>query len=230
MTAPPHAQTGTTTDTTEQTRTYTWYDPGPALDTAQDLSGMEFLRTLRRHGRTAPMNTTVGIALLTVEPGEVTLTFQPLDWHNNIIGIVHGGMICTLADTAMAMAVLSRLPAGLFPTTTDNQTRFYRPVTADTGTVRCLGTVQHLGRRTAAVRAEVRDTQGRLVAEATTAIVPRPGADDSVPPPHIAARAGGRVPQSLSDQSHHDTAPESAAIAPAMAARWGSLPDQYSRR
>ncbi|MBB4984335.1 PaaI family thioesterase [Streptomyces nymphaeiformis] len=160
----------------EQSRTYTWHDPVPVLKASEGLSGLEFLRSVRREGISAPMNTTLGIALLSVEPGEVTVAFQPQEWHYNIAGIVHGGMVCTVADTAMAMAVLSWLPAGSFPTTTtDNQTRFFRPIIISTGLVRCVGTVRHLGRRTAAAQAELHDTQGRLVAQATTTCLIQPG-------------------------------------------------------
>ncbi|WP_058043852.1 PaaI family thioesterase [Streptomyces roseifaciens] len=158
------------------------------------------------------MNTTVGIALLTVEPGEVTLAFQPQAWHYNIIGIVHGGMICTIADTAMAMAmaVLSRLPSGLFPTTTDNQTRFYRPVTTDTGIVRCLGTVQYLGRRTAAARAEVRDAQGRLTAQATTTCL------IGAPPPRapMTDHTSRSIPQPAQEDPRRSPSPTSRTTPP----------------
>ncbi|MEU2032670.1 PaaI family thioesterase [Nocardia amamiensis] len=157
-------------------RTYAWADPDS--DRSAHLSGIEFLRLSQELGIAAPMNSTAGIDLVAVDDGEVVLEFVAREWQYNLNGNVHGGMICTIADSAMAMSALSTLPAGLMPTTTDLQVRFFRPVTTDLGVVRCTGTVVHRGRRTCAARADLRDAQGRLLAQATTTclIIPRPAA------------------------------------------------------
>jgi uncharacterized protein (TIGR00369 family) len=159
-----------------RSRTYGWSDPQQVMDAQRDVSGLEYLRALHRSGLAAPMSSTLDIQIAHVAEGEAVLEFKPQEWHYNVIGIVHGGMVCTVADTAMAMAALSALPAGFTPTTTDIQIRFYRPISTDTGPVRCRGTVQHLGRRTVAAQAELRDADGRLLAQASTTclIVPRP--------------------------------------------------------
>lgn len=165
----------------ERVRTYSWTDPEAVSKQAVHLSGIEFLRATRKSGTAAPMNHTAGVDLVAVDDGEVVLEFVPREWQYNLNGNVHGGMICTIADSAMAMSALSTLPAGFMPTTTDLQIRFFRPVTTDMGVVRCIGTVVHRGRRTCAARAELRDGRGRVLAQATTTclIIPRPADDDS---------------------------------------------------
>ncbi|WP_433678243.1 PaaI family thioesterase [Nocardia sp. CA-119907] len=164
----------------ERVRTYAWTDPERVSEQAALLSGIEFLRATQELGIAAPMNNTAGIDLVVIEDGAVVLEFVPREWQYNLNGNVHGGMICTIADSAMAMSALSTLPAGLMPTTTDLQIRFFRPVTTDLGVVRCTGTVVHRGRRTCVARADLRDARGRMLAQATTTclIIPRPAGDD----------------------------------------------------
>ena len=165
----------------ERVRAYAWTDPWVFSEQAPSLSGLEFLRITRELGIAAPMNSTTGIDLVAIRDGEVVLEFVPSEWQYNLNGNVHGGMICTIADSAMAMSALSTLPAGFMPTTTDLQVRFFRPITMDLGTVRCTGTVVHRGRRTCAARADLHDGDGRVLAQATTTclIIPRPTGDDS---------------------------------------------------
>jgi uncharacterized protein (TIGR00369 family) len=166
-------------DQRARVRTYGWTDPTQALTGTAAMSGLELVNVLLTAEISAPMNITLGIELVDVAEGHVVFEFQPQEWHYNVIGIVHGGMVCTITDTAMAMAVLSRLPAGFVPTTTDNQTRFYRAITEATGRVRCVGAVAHLARRTAAANAELRDSKGRLLAQASTTclIIASPDSD-----------------------------------------------------
>jgi uncharacterized protein (TIGR00369 family) len=82
---------------------------------------------------------------------------------------VHGGILATLLDTAAGCAVHSTLPAGVGYTSLDLTTRFLRPVTVASGTLRCEGTVLSRGRTTALAEARLTDAKGRLVAHATSA-------------------------------------------------------------
>ncbi|MEV6059995.1 PaaI family thioesterase [Nocardia asteroides] len=145
------------------------------LGGAEYLSGLEYLRANQEFDTGAPMNSTVGIHVVSIDDGEVVLEFSPEERHYNLNGTVHGGMVCTVADSAMAMSVLSTLPAGFVPTTTDVQVRFFRPITTGSGVVRCFGNVVHRGRRTCAAQADLIDAEGRLLASATTTclIIPR---------------------------------------------------------
>ena len=62
----------------------------------------------------------------------------------------------------------STLPAGVGYTSLDLAVRFLRPMSADTGAVRCEGIVVSSGRRTALARASITDASGRLLGEATS--------------------------------------------------------------
>jgi uncharacterized protein (TIGR00369 family) len=56
-------------------------------------------------------------------------------------------------------------------TTLELKANFTRAMTADTGLVRCTGTVVHPGRRVATTEARIEDETGRLYAHATSTIL-----------------------------------------------------------
>ncbi|GAA3212819.1 hypothetical protein GCM10020256_12500 [Streptomyces thermocoprophilus] len=62
----------------------------------------------------------------------------------------------------------SVLPQGTGYTSLDLTVKFLRPVTVDTGKIRAVGTVLNAGRRTALAQAELRDSEDRLLAHATS--------------------------------------------------------------
>jgi uncharacterized protein (TIGR00369 family) len=55
--------------------------------------------------------------------------------------MVHGGYVCTLADTVAACAVHTTLEAGTIYTSIDLNVSFTGKVTRDSGTLRAVGTV-----------------------------------------------------------------------------------------
>ncbi|MEU1006936.1 PaaI family thioesterase [Streptomyces sp. NPDC005890] len=98
----------------------------------------------------------------------------PTGWHYNALGTVHGGVLATLADNALGACVYTRRPAGTGYTTQGINVTFLRPVTIDTGPIRCEGTALNVGRRTAYATAAITDLTGRLLAHATTTCLSRP--------------------------------------------------------
>ncbi|MBA2396396.1 MAG: PaaI family thioesterase [Ktedonobacteraceae bacterium] len=72
--------------------------------------------------------------------------------------IVHGGVIFTLADTAMAMALMSVLPAGTRTSTIEAKINFLLPVR--TGELSASAVIVHRGRSTAVLEATVHNTNG----------------------------------------------------------------------
>jgi len=68
----------------------------------------------------------------------------------------------------MGCAVHSTLAAGVRYTTLEVKTNFIRPMTVETGLVRCEGTVLHAGSRVATAEGKVLDAAGRLLAHGTT--------------------------------------------------------------
>jgi uncharacterized protein (TIGR00369 family) len=68
----------------------------------------------------------------------------------------------------MSCSVYAALPAGMGFTTLQVNANLVRPITLETGTMRCEGKVVHSGSRTATAEARLVDTRGRLYAHSTT--------------------------------------------------------------
>ncbi len=106
--------------------------------------------------------------LVEVEPGHAVFEATPGEQHYNPIGVVHGGLAMTLLDSAMGCAVQTQMPAGGGYTTLEAKTNLVRAVTSDTGKLRAIGKVLHLGKRIATAEARLEDAAGKLYAHATT--------------------------------------------------------------
>ncbi|AEV87405.1 aromatic compound degradation protein PaaI [Actinoplanes sp. SE50] len=152
-----------------RTRTFSWTDPAEHARLFVERSGLEVLQAMAAgEVPPPPIFQLIGGNRLEVEPGSVTITLDPQEFHYNPIGTVHGGIIATLLDTAAACSVQTTLPAGIGYTSMDLNVKFLRAVTVNTGLVRCTGTVLQSGRRTALAEARLTDARGRLVAHATS--------------------------------------------------------------
>jgi uncharacterized protein (TIGR00369 family) len=150
-------------------RTVTWEDPLIAAAGAREMSGLAFMQAIMRGDLPAPpIAVLLGFELVEAEEGRAVFGLTPAEYHYNPIGAVHGGLACTLLDSAMGCAVQSTLPAGTGYTTLELKVNLVRPLTQETGPLRCEGKVLHLGGRTATAESRLVDVQGTLYAHATT--------------------------------------------------------------
>jgi uncharacterized protein (TIGR00369 family) len=103
-----------------------------------------------------------GFAAFEGEPGEHLL---------NPMGNVHGGWALTLIDSACGCAALTTLPAGVGYATIETKGNFSRPITRDTGRVRCEGRIVAKGRQILSTEAKVLDRDGRVLAHGTSTVM-----------------------------------------------------------
>jgi uncharacterized protein (TIGR00369 family) len=155
--------------TTPRTRTIEWEDPTIGAGAARAMSGLDYLRAMARgEVPMAPIAATMGFGVEAVEEGQVVFACAPAEYHYNPIGTVHGGLACTLLDSAMGCAVHSTLPAGAGYTTLELKVNFLRPLTARTGRIRCEGRTIHVGGSVATAEGRIVDEAGKLYGHATT--------------------------------------------------------------
>jgi len=113
---------------------------------------------------TMPLCRTLGITASAFTPAQVTLEVA---WSSDLCtagGILHGGLVMTLADSAGASCAFLNLPEGSTGTSTiESKTNFLGAVTA--GAVTATARPLHTGRSTIVVETEVRDEADRLVAK-----------------------------------------------------------------
>jgi uncharacterized protein (TIGR00369 family) len=156
--------------TTHRERLVTWEDPGPALEAAKGLSGLDYLRgMLRGDFPTSPIARTMGFEGVEADEGRIVFRGEPGEHVLNPIGVVHGGFAATLVDSALGCAVQTTLPVGVAYTTVDLAVTYVRAITPVTGPVLCEATVVHRGRTIATAQARVtREADGKLLAHGTT--------------------------------------------------------------
>ncbi|MGY1743910.1 PaaI family thioesterase [Blastococcus sp. SYSU D00695] len=155
-----------------RSRTVTWFDPLVTAAGALERSGLETLEALRDGVLPPPpIVPLVQMDLLAVEEGRVEFSCLVDESVYNPIGVVHGGLVCTLLDTVAGCAVHSTLPRGTGYTSIEIKVTYLRAVTADSGPLRAVGRVVRPGRRVAFAEGEVTDAAGRTVATATSSLL-----------------------------------------------------------
>ena len=113
-------------------------------------------------------NNPIGLKLkFTLEDGRYITRFTPGREHQGYTGITHGGLVCTVLDEVMARLIYA---LGHRAVTADMRVRLRMP--ARTGEeLTFSGWVVSEGRRVIDCAAEARDSEGRLVADATARMV-----------------------------------------------------------
>jgi uncharacterized protein (TIGR00369 family) len=152
-----------------RTRTVTWYDPMVGASAGRRMAGLDYLREIR-DGRLpgAPIAGLMQFDIADVEEGRVSFTCQPDESAYNPIGVVHGGLVCTLLDSVCGCAVHSTLPLGKGYTSMEIKVSYLKAVRADSGLLTATGTVVKGGSRVAFSEAVVTDASGTPVATATS--------------------------------------------------------------
>lgn len=166
------AETATSAPTSwgePRTREITWFDPMVGAGQGLRMAGIDHLRAIAAGELPpAPIATHFDFDITEVEPGRVTFTCRPDESAYNPIGVVHGGLVCTLLDSVTACAVHSTLPLGKGYTSIEIKVSYLRAVTAASGTLTATGTLVKGGSRVAFSEGVVVDGSGATVATATS--------------------------------------------------------------
>ena len=153
-------------------KTVSWHDPLTTAAHAATMSGLDFLRAMSAGELPPPpIAAMFGFRPVHAEPGDVQFTCTPDESAYNPIGLVHGGLVCTLLDTAAACAVHTTLPAGVGYTSIEIKVNYLRPIRIEAEEPAELiihGWVTKPGRRVAFAEGDVRDAAGRVIATAST--------------------------------------------------------------
>jgi uncharacterized protein (TIGR00369 family) len=133
------------------------------------------------------------LGLQTVETAEGTATIEMKAREDmaNHSGFVHGGMISTLADSAMGLSVRTLKPGVVRSMSFDLKLSFISAARIGE-TLRATGRVIHAGRRTVVTECRVEGPDGKLVATASgTFSVTREKEYSSSAPSHQSPPKGG---------------------------------------
>jgi len=126
----------------------------------------EELSRLREGLTHIPYARLLGIEFEDATRGAATVSMRARPELERFGGIMHGGALASLVDTASAFAVISTLEPGAQTVTVDLTLHYLRPVKG--GKLIARARVLRAGRRLASVSVEVSDESGALVLAALT--------------------------------------------------------------
>lgn len=127
------------------------------------------LRRVQKALGTVPFAKLLGIKLDDIGPGTATLSLLVRKELKQNHGVVHGGAIASLIDTATAFAIISLLAPKEKVTTVDLTISYLRPLTG--GRMKAVARVLRAGRRLFVVSADIFDKDGKLTTTALSTYI-----------------------------------------------------------
>jgi uncharacterized protein (TIGR00369 family) len=121
-----------------------------------------------------PITKLLGIHLLEYSGGMARADMTASGRHHNPMGVLHGGILCDLADAAMGAAIASALLEGETFSTVELHIHYFRVVRE--GRLTATGKVIRRGGSTAYIECEIVDGQNYLVAKAASTCLIQPAA------------------------------------------------------
>jgi uncharacterized protein (TIGR00369 family) len=154
---------------------------GRLAKTRRALSGLAFFRKMMAGDvPRAPMTALLDFRLLEADEGRVVFGAVPTRSHYNGMGVVHGGLVAALLDSALGCAINTLAPPGRVFTTLEIKINYTRPLTGEVGPLRCEARAIHVGSRVGTAEGRVIDANGKLYAHGTTTcILVEPGRNDN---------------------------------------------------
>ena len=127
------------------------------------------LARARQAFASVPYAKLLGFELGEIRRGQATIQLTVRDDLKQYQGVVHGGAVASLIDTAAAFAVVTELEAGERVTTTDLTVHYLRP--ASSGRLSATARIVRGGRRLFVLSVEVMNDQQVLLATAVTSYI-----------------------------------------------------------
>ncbi len=122
---------------------------------------MSELDQMRDFMRTIPFNEHLGIEVMEAHSDGMTIRCAVRPEMRNGHGVLHGGVIATMADVAVGVALKPRI-AGRKATTIDLKVNYLKPVVEGSLWARCY--LVRVGKRLITGRVDLTDDHGSLVA------------------------------------------------------------------
>lgn len=132
-----------------------------------------YLQALQASVRTASYPHLIGMRLAAIDFDSCRIELELDERHMQPFGIVHGGVLATLIDTATFWAGFLRLPEDAGLVNVDLKLNYLKAVT--NGHLRAQGHCLRAGRQISYAEASVFDEAGELVAHGTSTLMALPG-------------------------------------------------------
>lgn len=132
-----------------------------------------YLQAVQDHVRDAPYPHLIGMTIASLELDACRIELEIGERHLQPFGIVHGGVLAALIDTATFWAGFVRLPEDAGLVNVDLKLNYLKSVAR--GRLHADGRCLRAGRQISYAEAGVRDENGELVAHGTSTLMALPG-------------------------------------------------------
>jgi uncharacterized protein (TIGR00369 family) len=119
---------------------------------------------VRERMKESQATASLGFEVESVQQGRAVFRLDVRPKHKQIHGVVHGGIIASLADTTAAIAAYTAVPRGVELATLEMKINFLEPVPG--GRVKAEGRVLRAGRNFVVTECEVFNESGSMAAKA----------------------------------------------------------------
>jgi len=123
----------------------------------------KYLELVKRAANGSPYYRLLGMEITEIREGESTIQMLFREELTHPYGIVHGGAIASLADSAVAMALVDLVGPKDRITTIEFKINFFAPISK--GELKAHAKIIHKGSKTAVGDVEVVNEEGKLVAK-----------------------------------------------------------------
>ena len=132
----------------------------------------EYVTRLKQMVKEAPYPSHMNMELAEIDLDTAVVKLSLDEYHMQPFGIVHGGVLATLIDTATFWAAFLRLPDGVGLVNIDLKLNYLKPV--EKGLLRADGRCLRHGRSISYAESGVVDEAGELVAHGTSTLMALP--------------------------------------------------------
>ena len=119
---------------------------------------------LRRKTNETGATSLLGLSLESLEKGRVVFSMRVKPRHKQFHGVMHGGVLATVADTVAAIAAYTTVPKGTEIATVEMKINFLEAVPG--GRINAEGSVLRTGRNFVVTECEIYKEDGTLAAKA----------------------------------------------------------------
>ena len=132
-----------------------------------------YIETLLETVNTSPFPSHLRMKLAAISLDQATVKLETAQCHLQPFGIVHGGVMATLIDTATFWSVFLRLPEDAGLVNIDLKLNYLKSIAS--GAMIAKGRCIRAGRTINYAEASVKDDEGNLIAHGTSTLMVLPG-------------------------------------------------------
>ncbi len=117
----------------------------------------------------SPFYNTIAMHVIKTDRAGSLLKMKVSRKHNNVLGLVHGGVMASLVDSACSMSVFPFLKKGQAIVTLGLQIQYLSPVKSKE--IVAHGTVVHYGKQTVYAEASILDNREQIIAKGSASFI-----------------------------------------------------------